>query len=201
LVASKCPTAENSWFPGFAWQAVRCGGCPKPNLLGWAYTPEQGGAALMPGYFGLIITRLRERMAMVNQSCKLSLRPAILGLNAETIRSTSNPAAAAAARGIGAMPSELIPSASTPTPGLTAAESEKDAGSSCSDEEHRDFQAQRRFRRRESQRLCGGAPKSAPCPQLQHPRRRRRAFLAALPPLSTKALPRGVRVDAAGECG
>mmetsp|Transcript_57342 Transcript_57342/g.167857 ORF Transcript_57342/g.167857 Transcript_57342/m.167857 type:complete len:405 (+) Transcript_57342:146-1360(+) len=59
---SSSPTAENSWFPGYEWQAVFCSECEEPPLLGWAFTPDKDSdlAGAVP-FFGLLLTRLRER--------------------------------------------------------------------------------------------------------------------------------------------
>ncbi|WP_285907089.1 cereblon family protein [Pseudodesulfovibrio pelocollis] len=45
-------TAEFSWFPGYAWQAVACAGCAA--MLGWRFTGH--GHA----FFGLILPALVE---------------------------------------------------------------------------------------------------------------------------------------------
>ncbi len=52
-VVSGHPTHADSWFPGFAWRFVHCGGCQVH--LGWAFS-EGGGDA----FFGLVSERLRE---------------------------------------------------------------------------------------------------------------------------------------------
>jgi hypothetical protein len=44
------PTAEYTWFPGFAWSYVVCSGCH--THLGWHY--QSGGG----GFFGLILDQL-----------------------------------------------------------------------------------------------------------------------------------------------
>lgn len=45
-----------SWFAGYRWQIVLCGGCR--THLGWAFHGEAGLA-----FFGLVTPRLRERDA------------------------------------------------------------------------------------------------------------------------------------------
>lgn len=47
------PTAEHTWFPGYAWSFALCGGCF--NHLGWRY------AAGSSGFFGLILAMLTEQ--------------------------------------------------------------------------------------------------------------------------------------------
>ena len=50
-----CPigpaTSFYSWFPGYAWRVLVCGGCGAH--LGWDYGPA-------PGFVGLIVDRLAE---------------------------------------------------------------------------------------------------------------------------------------------
>ncbi len=43
-----------SWFPGYAWRVLVCGGCGAH--LGWDYGPA-------PGFVGLIVDRLAEDLA------------------------------------------------------------------------------------------------------------------------------------------
>lgn len=103
------PTSDHCWFPGFRHQAVRCGGCSVNRLLGWAFTPDSGESTLdggprASGFFGIIVTRLRERplvgarewtpsAAAVHGRC-MQLR----GLTASTVSGTSAAGAAGAAR-------------------------------------------------------------------------------------------------------
>ncbi len=42
-----------TWFPGFDWQIVICGGCGRH--LGWAFRDAEGAS-----FFGLIVARLTE---------------------------------------------------------------------------------------------------------------------------------------------
>jgi len=77
------------------------------------------------------------------------------GVSATTVSGTSNPAAAAAAMGYGAMPTQLIPSTANTAAGVLGAPAAEDTGSSS--EEALDFQLQRRARR-----LEGVEPTAAP---------------------------------------
>ncbi|CAE7825899.1 gpx1 [Symbiodinium necroappetens] len=65
------PTAEFSWFPGFAWAMAHC--CHCNRHLGWAFYPEspeehperseQTADAVPPSdlaFFGLVLTKMRE---------------------------------------------------------------------------------------------------------------------------------------------
>jgi cereblon len=55
VVAVGPPTAEHSWFPGYAWSTAYCAGCGAH--LGWAFDAVDGGE---PGAFhGLVRTRIR----------------------------------------------------------------------------------------------------------------------------------------------
>eukprot|EP00928_Gymnodinium_smaydae_P054184 TRINITY_DN38000_c0_g1_i1.p1 TRINITY_DN38000_c0_g1~~TRINITY_DN38000_c0_g1_i1.p1 ORF type:complete len:390 (+),score=18.13 TRINITY_DN38000_c0_g1_i1:114-1283(+) len=56
------PSCDHSWFPGYAWQVVRCSGCTQRPLpiLGWQFWPT-GTVGTTSGFFALIVTRLRER--------------------------------------------------------------------------------------------------------------------------------------------
>ena len=47
------PTTEHSWFPGYTWRIALCSRCR--NHLGWLF---QGHGE---GFYGLILTQLRER--------------------------------------------------------------------------------------------------------------------------------------------
>lgn len=173
------PTSEHSWFPGFAYQAVRCGGCAGRRLLGWAFTPEEPTDFQYDagGFFGLIITRLRERpMDCLGNawSTPTAGGPLLLsvgrrgnwrqlrGLTAGTVSGTSAPGAAAAARGQGSMPVQLIPSTSTGgrSPAVTVrrfTSLEEPGESGGSSDESLDFQLQRRTRRSEAQRRFSGS--------------------------------------------
>ena len=51
-IPSGPPCGEFSWFPGFNWQIVCCGGCQ--NHLGWQFLGEN------KGFFGLILNRLTQ---------------------------------------------------------------------------------------------------------------------------------------------
>ncbi|CAE8667309.1 unnamed protein product [Polarella glacialis] len=148
----KEPSAEHSWFPGYTWQAVRCGGCDSRELLGWAFAKEGVDSPSPPaeracpqstpraacrqssGFFALIVTRLRERSmsllpargpfglplvsapfaAARDQESELELtsRHTMVqrGLRADELRRSSGPAASAAARGLGSMPRQFLPS-------------------------------------------------------------------------------------------
>mmetsp|Transcript_61429 Transcript_61429/g.109610 ORF Transcript_61429/g.109610 Transcript_61429/m.109610 type:complete len:349 (+) Transcript_61429:113-1159(+) len=199
------PKSENSWFPGFMYQAVRCGGCPGRRLLGWAFTPEDATSAHCAGFFGLIITRLRERPfgcpgwrpssfaaggPAIAAATSRGFRP-LRGLTAGTVMGTSAPGAAAAARGRGTMPVQLIPSTETsargPSPftairrlvsrgsagavALNAASNQDEADDSgASSDESTDFQLQRQTRRHEAERrMSSSRGPSGPClRQLHH---------------------------------
>ncbi|MUM77662.1 hypothetical protein GKC30_08455 [Pseudodesulfovibrio sp. F-1] len=52
ILPSGPPTAEFSWFAGYAWQAVLCAGCA--GMLGWRFTGQD------PAFFGLILPALVE---------------------------------------------------------------------------------------------------------------------------------------------
>ncbi|MBI5014832.1 MAG: hypothetical protein HZB55_04995 [Deltaproteobacteria bacterium] len=45
------PTAEHTWFPGYAWSFALCRGCGEQ--LGWHFRGR------LPHFYGLILTRLR----------------------------------------------------------------------------------------------------------------------------------------------
>lgn len=49
------PTAEFSWFPGYAWSIVHCGGCG--SHLGWAFDTIDGGEPRT--FHGLLRDRIR----------------------------------------------------------------------------------------------------------------------------------------------
>ncbi|MEM6993114.1 MAG: cereblon family protein [Myxococcota bacterium] len=49
--ATGAPSAFFSWFPGYAWRVVQCGGCG--CHLGWAFGDT-------PDFFGLILPRLAQ---------------------------------------------------------------------------------------------------------------------------------------------
>jgi hypothetical protein len=57
------PTVDHTWYAGYAWQLLHCGGCG--GHLGWWYAAEgaaQGDGAASPahdGFAGLITSRLR----------------------------------------------------------------------------------------------------------------------------------------------
>jgi hypothetical protein len=52
LVATGEPTAEYTWFPGYAWQVQNCARCR--HHLGWRYSSADGG------FWGLILDHLVE---------------------------------------------------------------------------------------------------------------------------------------------
>lgn len=148
------PSNEHSWFPDFAYQALRCGGCSVPRLLGWAFTRDadcfQHRFGESDGFFGLILTRLRERQMRVRRTAG-----ALRGLSASTVSGTGSSAAAAAALGHGAMPSQLIPSTLSTCVGISRSMVRHSVpaspSSSDSDDAEDFFQLQRRTRRRESE--------------------------------------------------
>jgi len=161
LTAEELPSSDHSWFVGFEWQAIRCAGCSIPRLLGWAFTPEAGPKRNSLGFFALIITKLLERAATHNGSrgrgqlvagVVPGTRVRTQGLSADIVRMTSDPGAAAAARGFGAMPTQLIPSFTTSKGQARARDTvfeELEVASSGSEGgEAVDFQRQRRLRRR-----------------------------------------------------
>lgn len=59
------PTAENSWFPGYAWTIAECGQCG--NHLGWRFTSVKRG--LNPSKFwGLTRASLRPTLVYEEES-------------------------------------------------------------------------------------------------------------------------------------
>ncbi|MCP4744638.1 MAG: hypothetical protein GY874_00625 [Desulfobacteraceae bacterium] len=48
------PSAEFTWFPGYAWQVIVCAKCL--SHLGWLFLSRQSGH-----FFGLILVQLAER--------------------------------------------------------------------------------------------------------------------------------------------
>jgi len=158
------PSGDNSWFEGFNYQSVRCGGCSSRKQIGWAFTSTSSRSYADPtsSFFGLIITRLRERPLasakgwtpnplgnqLGNKRCMQ-----LHSLTANTVSDTSAAAAAGAARGINAMPTHLIPSTSAAGRGIGLPRwqdvGDHPSSPSDSDTEDEDFQAQRRARRRQ----------------------------------------------------
>eukprot|EP00747_Dinoflagellata_sp_TGD_P186838 gnl/TRDRNA2_/TRDRNA2_44163_c1_seq1.p1 gnl/TRDRNA2_/TRDRNA2_44163_c1~~gnl/TRDRNA2_/TRDRNA2_44163_c1_seq1.p1 ORF type:complete len:323 (+),score=20.83 gnl/TRDRNA2_/TRDRNA2_44163_c1_seq1:110-970(+) len=168
---SKPPRSEHSWFPGFAWQAVSCGGCSPSRLLGWAFTPIEGRSS--EGFFGLVVTRLRDRPmeAEPHNIREVTTTPLfrscadassggcagplaaprtrrMRGLSASTVSAVTSPAASAAARGMCGMPAQMLPSTAKCDRRPFPHAEENDA--SCSSDESEEFQEQRRNRKHES---------------------------------------------------
>lgn len=160
------PSDDNSWFPGYNFQAVRCGGCSIPRHLGWAFTSDgssaraPGGNAPLRSFFGLVVTRLRERPLNAATGFTPSVSfplggfgPRLRGLSASTVSGTCAAAAAGAARGRNAMPSQLIPSTSSTAAPVSIClkgwEGDADSASG-SESEAEDFELQRRARRCQS---------------------------------------------------
>lgn len=115
---AKCPEGNHSWFPNYAWQAVRCGGCRQGfNHLGWIFTPKEGS---LPGFFGLILTRLREitprftprlfpESSADSEHIALRRQREFRGLSASAVQTAGSNEASAAVRGFGTMPSQFLP--------------------------------------------------------------------------------------------
>eukprot|EP00933_Yihiella_yeosuensis_P035658 TRINITY_DN2924_c4_g1_i1.p1 TRINITY_DN2924_c4_g1~~TRINITY_DN2924_c4_g1_i1.p1 ORF type:complete len:421 (+),score=66.83 TRINITY_DN2924_c4_g1_i1:85-1347(+) len=149
LALDDAPKAEHSWFPGFTWQGIGCGGCESTQLLGWAFAKDtavgcndQNGKQ-SSGFFALVVTRLRERaLAWSPGHCQMrgqieldpaqlrpepmddsgvvfSQHPTHRGLRADELCRSSGPGAAAAARGLASMPWQLLPSSTLASHGKT----------------------------------------------------------------------------------
>jgi len=115
---SSCPEDSHSWFSDYAWKAVRCGGCRlHTTLLGWVFVPKEGD---MPGFFALILTRLREitphlaprlLSASLHDAEPLAFRQqrGLRGLSAVAGQTAGSNEAFAAVRGVSSMPSQFLP--------------------------------------------------------------------------------------------
>lgn len=168
--------SDDSWFPGFCWQAIHCGGCRSPQLLGWAFSKDPPGRKLQPsGFFALIVTKLCERFMtfplpspgrntgwLDGLSCRRDLvhlhpLPGHRGLGVDELLRSTAPGASAAARGFASMPLQLLPSTTSRHPvasrqegerGLQILAARKCDGTESSDEEYEDFVRRREVARR-----------------------------------------------------
>jgi len=126
LPAHEIPSAEHSWFPGFACEHLSCKGCRSTGLLtglGWVFTPtgKAGSAPRMP-FLALLLTKLRERevqsLAVMQSSPRRMSLPGSSNHAAQIAALANSPAgsraAVNAALGRVTMPPSLLPTMSEP---------------------------------------------------------------------------------------